>query len=114
MDVDEWLDGLKGLSIDHKVQAHFELQKQIKHHYQLRDTGDHLDRAIHLCEQSVAFAKLALPALKKKWARDFPGQDFYPPAHHGYRQLITIMKKQQNLQRVAELERKRDREGWAK
>lgn len=114
MDVDEWLEGLRGLSVDEKVQVHFNLQEQIKHHYRLRDKEDHLQRAIQLCEQSVVFAKLALPALKKKWQRDFPGVDFCVPAHHGYRQLITIMKKQKNLVRVAELEKKRDREGWAK
>ena len=113
MDINKWLDGLRWLSVDQKVQVHFELQEQIKRHYRLRDERDHLQRAIHLCEQSVAFAKLALPALKEKWERDFGGE-FYPPSHHGYRQLITIMKKQKNLQRVVELEQKRDREGWAK
>lgn len=114
MGEEEWLNALKGLSVDQKVKAHFELQNQIKHHYRLRAEDDHLQRSIQLCEQSVAFSRLALPALKKKWLRDFPGQDFYAPAHHGYRQLITIMKKQKNLQRVAELEKKRDKEGWAK
>ncbi|WP_146108558.1 hypothetical protein [Mixta gaviniae] len=113
MNIDSWIDGLRWLDVDQKVQVHFELQEQIKHHYRLRGEGDHLQRAIHLCEQSVAFAELALPALKEKWGRDFGG-DFYPPSHYGYRQLITIMKKQKNLQRVSELERKREREGWAK
>ncbi|ORM87354.1 hypothetical protein HA44_01505 [Mixta gaviniae] len=78
MNIDSWIDGLRWLDVDQKVQVHFELQEQIKHHYRLRGEGDHLQRAIHLCEQSVAFAELALPALKEKWGRDFGG-DFYPP-----------------------------------
>lgn len=113
MAINKWIDDLRWLSIDQKVQIHFDLQEKIKHHYRCRDEGDNLQRTIHLCEQSVAFAELALPALKEKWARDFGG-DFYPPSHYGYRQLIIIMKKQKNLYRVSELERKREKEGWAK
>ena len=113
MALNKWIDGLRWLDVDQKVQVHFDLQEQIKHYYRHRDEGDNLQRTIHLCEQSVAFAELALPALKEKWERDFGGE-FYSPSHYGYRQLITIMKKQNNLQRVTELERKRKREGWAK
>ncbi|ELY2932146.1 hypothetical protein ACTW2I_001619 [Cronobacter sakazakii] len=112
MDINEWLEKLSWLSADQKVQVHFELQEQIKAHYKLRAEGDHLERAIQLCEQSVAFAPLAFKALKEKWERDFPGQEFFVPAHHGYRQLITIMKKRKDMSRVKELQAKRDAEGW--
>ncbi|MDT3665465.1 hypothetical protein ROK90_05470 [Cronobacter dublinensis] len=113
MDINEWLEKLRWLPADQKAQVHFELQEQIKAHYKLRAEGDHLERAIQLCEQSVAFAPLAFKALKEKWERDFPGQEFFVPAHHGYRQLITIMKKRKDMRRVKELQAKRAAEGWA-
>lgn len=113
MDIKEWVDGLRWLSADQVVDLHFKLQEQIKKHYKLRAEGKNLEKATQLCEQQVALAELALPALKQKWERDFKGVEFYAPAHHGYRQLITIMKKQKNLDRVAELEAKRDAEGWS-
>ncbi|WP_435952700.1 hypothetical protein [Dryocola sp. BD626] len=112
MDIKEWVDGLRWLSADQVVDVHFKLQEQIKKHYKLRSKGNNLKIAIHLCEQQVALAEIALPALRGKWERDFNGVEFYTPAHHGYRQLITIMKKQKNLERVAELEAKMDAEGW--
>ncbi|ELY3739000.1 hypothetical protein ACQWPW_002844 [Cronobacter sakazakii] len=112
MDINEWIEQLPWLSTDQKVQVHFELQEQIKEHYKLRADVDHLERAIQLCEQSVAFAPLAFKALKEKWGMDFPGQEFFVPAHHGYRQLITIMKKRKDMSRVKELQAKRDAEGW--
>ncbi|EOZ0651000.1 hypothetical protein ACP6OV_003365 [Cronobacter muytjensii] len=113
MDINEWLEKLRWLSTDQKVQVHFELQEQIKAHYKLRAEGDNLETAMQLCEQSVAFAPLAFKALKEKWERDFPGQDFFVPAHHGYRQLITIMKRRKDMSRVKELQAKRAAEGWA-
>lgn len=113
MDIKEWVDGLRWLSADQVVDLHFKLQEQIKKHYKLRAEGKNLEKAAQLCEQQVALAELALPALKQKWEGDFKGVEFYAPAHHGYRQLITIMKKQKNLDRVAELEAKRNAEGWS-
>ncbi|EOL9004700.1 hypothetical protein ACM915_002471 [Cronobacter turicensis] len=113
MDINEWLEKLRWLSADLRVQVHFDLQEQIKVHYKLRGEGDHLERAIQLCEQSVAFAPLAFEALKEKWERDCPGQEFFVPAHHGYRQLITIMKKRKEMDRVKELQAKRAAEGWS-
>ncbi|EKK3986116.1 hypothetical protein PNF54_003564 [Cronobacter sakazakii] len=113
MNINEWIEQLRWMSTDQKVQVHFELQEQIKAHYKLRAEGDHLERAIQLCEQSVAFAQLAIEALREKWERDYPGQEFFVPAHHGYRQLITIMKKRKDMDRVKELLEKRATEGWA-
>ncbi|EOC0415006.1 hypothetical protein ACI00F_003804 [Cronobacter dublinensis] len=113
MDINEWIEQLRWLSTDQRVQVHFDLQEQIKAHYKLRSNGDHLERAIQLCEQSVAFAPLAFEALREKWERDCPGQEFFVPAHNGYRQLITIMKKRKDMDRVKELMKKRDTEGWA-
>ncbi|EOC1314472.1 hypothetical protein ACI09C_003552 [Cronobacter turicensis] len=113
MDINEWIEQLRWLSADQKVQVHFELQEQIKAHYKLRAEGDHLERAIQLCEQSVAFAPLAFEALKEKWEWDCPGLEFFVPAHHGYRQLITIMKKRKDMDRVKELLEKQAIEGWA-
>lgn len=112
MEIKEWVDGLRWLSADQVVDLHFKLQEKIKRHYKVRAEGDNLAKAVQLCEQHVALAELALPALKDKWDRDFKGVEFYAPAHHGYRQLITIMKKRKNFDRVAELEAKRDSEGW--
>ncbi|EOL9019447.1 hypothetical protein ACP6QU_001107 [Cronobacter dublinensis] len=113
MDINEWIERLRWLSADQKVQVHFELQEQIKAHYKLRAEGDHFKRAIQLCEQSIAFAPLAFEALKEKWERDCLGKEFFVPAHHGYRQLITIMKKRKDIRRVKELQAKRAAEGWA-
>jgi hypothetical protein len=122
MDTKEWVDGLRWLSAEQIVDVHFKLQEQIKKHYKLRAEGDNLEKAIQLCEQHVALAELALPALKEKHdaqAKEYEEllgkkspMEFYTPSHHGYRQLITIMKKQQNFERVTELEAKRDAEGW--
>lgn len=39
MDINEWLEKLRWLSADQKVQVHFELQEQIKAHYKLRAEG---------------------------------------------------------------------------
>lgn len=112
MDIKEWVDGLRWLSADQIVDVHFKLQEQIKKHYKLRAEGKNLEKATQLCEQQVALAGLALPALMDKWERDFKGVEFYAPAHHGYRQLIAIMKKRKDVDRVEELEAKRDSEGW--
>ncbi|MEL0569336.1 hypothetical protein [Citrobacter werkmanii] len=62
----EWVDGLRWLSVDQVVDLHFKLQEEIKKHYKLRNTGDHLERAIQLCEQQIALSELSLPALKAK------------------------------------------------
>lgn len=74
MDINEWIGLMRWLSTDQRVQVHFDLQEQINAHYNLRADGGHLERAIQLCEQSVAFAPLAFEALKEKWERDCPGQ----------------------------------------
>lgn len=122
MNKKEWVDGLRWLSVNQVVDLHFKLQEEIKKHYKLRDTGDHLERAIQFCEQQIALGELSLPALRAKHdaqAREYEEHigkkypvEFYTPGHHGYRQLIIIMKKKKNLDRVAELEAQRDAEGW--
>lgn len=122
MEKKEWVDGLRWLSVDQVVDLHFKLQEEIKKHYKLRNTGDHLERAIQLCEQQIALSELSLPALKAKHnaqAKEYEALtgknmpfDFYAPAHHGYRQLIIIMKRRKDFDRVAELEAQRDAEGW--
>ncbi|MBG0552699.1 hypothetical protein RS584_12695 [Enterobacter sp. DTU_2021_1002640_1_SI_PRY_ASU_LCPMC_013] len=122
MDTKEWVGGLRWLSDEQIVDLHFKLQEKIKEHYKQRDVGDNLERAIQFCEQHVALAELAFPALKAKHNKQaaeyealtgnkYPAE-FYAPAHHGYRQLITIMKKRKQLVKVAELEAKRRSEGW--
>lgn len=122
MDTKEWVDGLRWLSHEQVVDLHFQLQEKIKEHYKKRDIGDNLERAIQFCEQQVALAELAFHALKAKHnkqaaeyealrGKKYPAE-FYAPAHHGYRQLITVMKKRKQLDRVAQLEAKRRAEGW--
>lgn len=122
MDTKEWVDGLRWLRDEQIVDLHFQLQEKIKEHYKRRDIGDNLERAIQFCEQQVALAELAFPALKAKHNKQADEYEaltgskspveFYAPAHHGYRQLITIMKKRKQLDRVAQLEAKRRSEGW--
>ncbi|HCM9256107.1 TPA: hypothetical protein N5L18_003968 [Enterobacter cloacae subsp. dissolvens] len=122
MDTKEWVDGLRWLSDEQIVDLHFQLQEKIKEHYRQRDVGDNLERAIQFCEQHVALAELSFSALKAKHHKQaaeyealtgskYPAE-FYAPAHQGYRQLITIMKKRKQLDRVAQLEEKRRSEGW--
>ncbi|EJF31732.1 MULTISPECIES: hypothetical protein [Enterobacteriaceae] len=122
MDIKEWIDGLRWLSAEQVVDVHFKLQEKIKVHYKLRADGNNLERAIQLCEQHVALAELAFPALKEKHeaqareyeeltGRRYPSE-FYVPSHHGYRQLIAIMKKRKDFERVKQLEEKRRLEGW--
>ncbi|MEB6652687.1 hypothetical protein MXL28_05180 [Klebsiella aerogenes] len=122
MDTKEWVDGLRWLSDEQIVDLHFKLQEKIKEHYKQRDVGDNLERAIQFCEQQVSLAELAFPALRakhNKQAAEYESLtggksrvELYAPAHHGYRQLITIMKKRKRLDRVAQLEAKRRSEGW--
>ncbi|KLG18613.1 hypothetical protein [Enterobacter kobei] len=122
MDTKEWVDGLRWLRDEQIVDLHFQLQEKIKEHYKMRDIGDNLERAIQFCEQQVALAELAFPALKAKHNKQADEYEaltgskspveFYAPAHHGYRQLITIMKKRKQLDRVAQLEAKKRSEGW--
>ncbi|STQ71497.1 MULTISPECIES: hypothetical protein [Hafnia] len=122
MDTKEWVDKLRWLSAEQIVDIHFKLQEQIKKHYRLREEGDNLERAVQLCEQHVALAELALPALKEKHdsqAKEYEevlGKksplEFYTPSHYGYYQLIIIMKKRKDFERVQQLEKKRDAEGW--
>lgn len=123
MDTKEWVNGLRWLSSEQIVELHFKLQEKIKEHYKMRDTGDNLERAIQFCEQHVALAELAFPALKAKHDKQAAEYEaltgskspveFYAPAHHGYRQLIAIMKKSKQLERVNQLEAKRKIEGWS-
>lgn len=122
METKEWVDGLRWLSNEQIVDLHFQIQEKIKGHYKNRDVGDNLERAIQFCEQHVALAELAFPALKAKHnarAAEYEAltggkylAEFYAPSHHGYRQLITIMKKSKQLERVVQLEEKRRSEGW--
>lgn len=122
MDIKEWVDKLRWLSAEQIVDVHFKLQEQIKKYYKLRAEGKNLEKAIQLCEQHVALAEFALPALKEKHdsqAREYEAVlgkksplEFYTPSHYGYRQLIIIMKKRKDLERVRQLEKKRNAEGW--
>lgn len=122
MNKKEWVDGLRWLNHHQIIDLHFKLQEEIKKHYKLRDSGDHLERAVQLCEQQVALGELAFPAMKKKHAEQAAeyeavigkkySVEFYAPGHHGYRQLITIMKKRKDFNRVCQLEKQRDDEGW--
>ena len=124
MNEEEWLDGLRHLSNDQIVQAHFGLQDKIKHHYKLRAKGDNLQKAIHLCQQHIALAPIAMAALKAKHDEDIeqyrkvtgrepPRSDFYSPGHHGYRQYAVILRRQKEFDKLAELEEKKKSEGWA-
>lgn len=124
MTEEEWLDGLRHLSNDQIIQAHFELQEQIKKHYKLRAQGNHLKKAIALCEQQIALAPLAMKALKEKhqadvevyrsvMGRPHPNPDFYYPSHYGYRQYAIILRRQKKLDKLTDIEEKRELEGWA-
>lgn len=124
MTEEEWLDGLRHLSNDQIIQVHFGLQEQIKKHYRLRAQGDNLKKVIALCEQQIALAPLTMEALKEKhqsdveeyrsvMGRPHPNPDFYYPSHHGYRQYAIILRRQKELDKLADIEEKRKTEGWA-
>lgn len=124
MTEEEWLDGLRGLPDSVILQLHFDLQEKIKKHYKLRDTGKNLDKAIHFCQQQIALAPLAIPALRsahEERVREYethlnkphPNPDFVIPSHHGYRQYATILKKQKKLEELQKLLSKKESEGWA-
>lgn len=124
MTEEEWLDGLRHLSHDKIVQAHFGLQEKIKKHYKLRDQGNNLKKAISLCEQQIALAPLAMEALRAVHrdecneyraliGRDSPNSEFFPPSHHGYKQYAIILKKQKEFDKLADLLAKKESEGWA-
>ncbi|QLJ61154.1 hypothetical protein HP475_15060 [Serratia marcescens] len=127
MTEEEWLDGLRHLSPNMIIKTHFALQEKIKKHYKLRATGKNLDKAIQLCIQQIALAPLTAEAMRKKhedqWEelnalkrrhglseRTWP---FVLPAHHGYRQYAVILRRQKDFDKLAEIEEKRKREGWA-
>ena len=124
MTEEEWLDGLRHLSHDKIVQAHFGLQEKIKKHYKLRAQGNNLKKAISLCEQQIALAPLAMEALRAVHrdecneyraliGRDSPNSEFFPPSHHGYKQYAIILKKQKEFDKLADLLAKKESEGWA-
>lgn len=123
MTEDEWLDGLRHLPDETIIQLHFGLQEKIKKHYKLRETGANLQKAIAFCEQQIALSPLTLDAMKRKHQEDVneyqkmvgkahPAPDFYYPSHYGYKQLFAILKKQKNLEKLAEMKVKHDKEGW--
>ncbi|MDU2939990.1 MAG: hypothetical protein E7B59_12580 [Enterobacteriaceae bacterium] len=122
METKEWVDKLRGLPDDAIIQLHFKLQDDIKRYYKLREEDNNLELAIMYCEQQIALAELTMPAMKSKHRREaaeykkITGMKspvvFYAPAHHGYRQLIVILKRRGDQQRISELRRKRNREGW--
>lgn len=128
MDLQEWRDKLSWMSNEQLIQAHFSLQEQIKKHYKLRDVGNNLKKAISLCEQQIALSPMVMKAMKEKHRADWEAvsevnramgrqtsmPEFYAPAHHGYRQLCVILKKQKKPEEAAKLELQRDSEGWAR
>ncbi|GAB2931331.1 hypothetical protein [Hafnia psychrotolerans] len=128
MELQEWLGKLKGLSSEQLIKTHFGLQEKIKKHYKLRGEGNNLKKAISLCEQQIAMAPLVIKAMRDKHHEDLKvlseinrnisepdiSDEFYAPAHHGYRQLCVILRKLKQFERVAELEVKRNAEGWSK
>jgi len=124
---EEWLDGLRHLSPQMILKSHFTLQEKIKKHYKLRETGKNLEKAIQLCIQQIALAPLTadamrkqhddqweeLNALKRKHGMSEHTWPFELPAHHGYRQYAIILRKRKDFDKLAEIETKRKREGWA-
>ncbi|HEN3491597.1 TPA: hypothetical protein ACWDIM_004520 [Yersinia enterocolitica] len=123
MTEDEWLDDLRHLPDETIIQLHFGLQEKIKKHYKLRESGSNLQKAIALCEQQIALSPLTLEAMKRKHQEEVneyrrvtgkthPAPDFYYPSHYGYKQLFAILKKQKNLEKLAEMKVKHDKEGW--
>lgn len=124
MKLQEWLDKLKWLSNEQLIKTHFGLQEKIKQAYKLRGEGNNLKKSISLCEQQIAMAPLVIKSMREEHeerTRQAKAlgisptvREFYPPSHHGYRQLCIILKKSKQFERVAELEAKHDREGWAR
>lgn len=122
METKDWVDGLRGLPDDVIIQLHFKLQEDIKRHYKLRSKGNNLDLAMMYCEQQIALGELTMPAMKSKHRREaaeykkITGMNsplvFHAPAHHGYRQLMVILRKNGDDQKIADLEKKRKKEGW--
>lgn len=123
MTEDEWLDGLRHLTDQQKLDVHFGLQEQIKKYYKLREDPKHLKKAIELCRQQIAFAPLALKALKsahEQRVSDYhvylkkphPNPSFTPPRHHGYYQYGVILRKQKDFDTLEKIEAKRALEGW--
>lgn len=121
---EEWLDGLRHLSNDQIIQAHFRLQEQIKKHYKLRSEPRNLKKAIALCEQQIALAPLAVEAMAAKHkdsvveyqkitGRQHPSPEFHAPAHHGYRQYSMILRRNKDFAKLEDIEAKRKYEGWA-
>lgn len=124
MTEDEWLDGLRHLSHDQILQAHFSLQEQIKKHYKLRAEPKHMKKAIALCEQHIALVPLAIMALEnahdlrvaeyeKVIGKRHTDPKFHPPSHHGYHQYGVILRRQKEFDKLDEIERKKESEGWA-
>ncbi|PAW36288.1 hypothetical protein CIL06_11495 [Pantoea vagans] len=112
MTEEEWLDGLRHLSSDQILQAHFSLQEQIKKHYKLRSEAVHLKKTIALCKQHIALAPIALEALKQN-PHMYSNGVFSAPAHHGYRQYAVILRRQKDFDTLDGIESKRKSEGWA-
>ncbi|WP_182629846.1 hypothetical protein [Pantoea hericii] len=112
MTEEEWLDGLRHLSSEQILQAHFSLQEQIIKHYKLRSEPEHLKKAIALCEQQIALAPLTIQAMKQN-PHMYSNGVFSAPAHHGYRQYAIILRRLKDFDTLERIESKRKFEGWA-
>ena len=123
MESQNCLDKMKLLSNEQLIKTHFALQEKIKKAYKLREEGSNLTKSINLCEQQIAIAPMVIKAMRedheegmrqaKARGASVIANEFYPPSHHGYRQLCIILKKSKQFEKVAELQAKRDGEGWA-
>lgn len=123
MESQDWLDKVKLLSNEQLIKTHFALQEKIKKAYKLREESSNLKKSINLCEQQIAMAPMVIKAMRedhdegkrqaKALVASASANEFYPPSHHGYRQLCIILKKSKQFEKVTELQAKRDNEGWA-
>ena len=96
---EEWLDGLRHLTGQQKSDVHFGLQEQIKKHYKLCGDPNHLSKAIGLCKQQIAFASLALTALKAAHDQSMAGYH----EHHEHIESPSLLSMKTWISQVRSL-----------
>jgi hypothetical protein len=127
VDTDEWVKKFSSATNARILKEHFDLQEKIKSHYKLRAEGKNLDKAITYCERQIALAPLTMRVMREKHNDDIEEGNkirrdlgfsevkvpFFAPSHHGYKQYSVILKRVNNLEKLAEIQAKKKSEGWA-
>ena len=88
------------------LDIHFLYNLMIKIYYKNREIQEYANKAIVACEKQIQLAPKAAKAFKEKY-RDDP-----LPSHTGYTQLVIILEKQKEYEKVIDLCKQAQAQTW--